>query len=215
MDKYSRPTIVLSRREDGLAKGSARSIDGFHLVEALQECQQYLTKFGGHAKAAGLTLAQDHLELLYDALINIAEKKLADDDLLPKLKIDAVLRDHEVTISTAEQLARLEPHGLGNPKALFAIEGVTVVASRAIGQTGKHLKLSLRLVSGETIDGVAFGMAARSGECEPGAVLDVAGVLDVNVWQNRRSVQIKLLDWRPADKASTVVSAIETSQMTN
>lgn len=198
MDKYSRPTLVLSEREDGLAKGSARSIDGFHLVEALQECQQYLTKFGGHAKAAGLTLAKEQLELLYDELIAIAEKKLAESDLLPKIKVDAVLYDQEITLSTAEQLTALEPHGLGNPKALFVVEGVTVTASRVIGQTGKHLKLSFRLASGATVDAVAFGLAARHDECQPDAVLDIACMIDINIWQNRRTVQLKVLDWRPA-----------------
>lgn len=197
MDKYSRPSIVLSRRDDGLAKGSARSVDGFHLVEALQECESYLTKFGGHAKAAGLTLAQDQLELLYDKLIEIAENKLTEDDLLPRLTIDAILKDDEVTLETVGNLIKLEPHGLHNPKPLFMIEKARLLDVRTIGSNNKHLKLRYSLQNGRELEVVAFGLAERKAECVSGELYDLAGLLDMNEWQGRQSVQLKLLDWRP------------------
>jgi single-stranded-DNA-specific exonuclease len=195
-EKYNRPSIVLSKREDGLAKGSARSIDGYHLVEALQECEQYLTKYGGHEKAAGLTLAQEHLELLYDRLIEIAEQKLDESHLKPKLTIDAELRPEEVTLVSAEHLNQLEPHGLGNPKPIFLVMNTVVVERKIIGSTKKHLKLQLLVGDQQTVDAIAFSMAEREPECEPGQRLDIACILDINEWQNRRTVQLKVLDWR-------------------
>jgi single-stranded-DNA-specific exonuclease len=196
MDRYSRPTIVLSKREDGLAKGSARSLASFHLVEALQLCEKRLTKFGGHARAAGLTLPQDQLELFYDELIEIAEKQLQPEDLMPKVTVDAVLKTEEVTLQTAEQLASLEPHGFGNPKPIVMIEKATVISAREIGSTGKHLKLMLRLENGDPLDAIAFGMASRQNECPVDSTIDLVGTLDVNEWKGRKSVQLKVVDLR-------------------
>ncbi len=197
-EKYSRPSLVLSRREDGLAKGSARSIDGFHLVDALHEASQYLVKYGGHAKAAGLTLAQDQLETLYDKLIEIAEEKLQEDDLKPKLVIDAQLTDSEVSLETVGQLAKLEPHGLGNPRPLFRINNCRIVRNRTMGHDGKHLKLSLELANGQSFDGVGFSLGSRREEATEGEQIDIVGMLDRNEWQGRVSLQFKLLDWRPS-----------------
>lgn len=197
-EKYSRPSIVLAGRADGLAKGSARSVDGFHLVEALQECEEYLIKYGGHEKAAGLTLAKDQLVLLYDKIIEVADKKLSEDSLKPKIKIDTTLRTNEINLVVAERLTLLEPHGLGNSRPIFLIENVEVIDSRTIGKDGQHLKLRLLIKERVGVDAVAFNLAKRKTECEEGKRLDVVGILDVNEWQNRKSVQFKVLDWRAA-----------------
>lgn len=196
-EKYSRPSIVLAGQANGLAKGSARSVDGFHLVEALAECESYLVKYGGHAKAAGLTLAKEQLELLYDKLIEVAEKKLTEDDLRPKITIDSALQPEEMTLTTAKQLTLLEPHGLGNPKPIFLVKDVEVLDCRLIGQTGKHLKFRL-LVDEVAVDAVAFGQAERQAECRAGSRLDLVGILDINEWNGRQNLQLKLLDWREA-----------------
>jgi single-stranded-DNA-specific exonuclease len=202
MDKYHRPTIVLAEREDGLAKGSARSIDGFHLVDALQQSEQYLVKYGGHAKAAGLSLLQEHLELLYDKLIEAAESKLDEAALRPRITIDVTLRSNELTLPTALSLARLEPYGLGNPRPIFMIEKMTVVDVRTIGQTGKHLKFKLLSEDNVGLEAIAFGSAERQDEVTAGSILDFVGMLDVNEWQQRQSVQFKILDWRPSTISS-------------
>ncbi len=200
MDKYGRPTIVLSIREDGLAKGSARSIDGFHLVESLKECEQYLIKYGGHAKAAGLSLAREQLELLYDKLIEIAEARLSEDDLKPKIRIDWVLGPNEFTLETAHLLVGLEPHGLGNPKPIFMVESMTITDSRLIGHERTHLKMQLAFPDDRRIDAVAFNASSRISESSVGGVIDVVGFMDINSWQDRESVQLKIVDWRLAEK---------------
>ncbi len=205
MEKYGRPTIILAGREDGLAKGSARSIDGFHLVESLQECEAYLVKYGGHAKAAGLTLAKEHLELLYDKLIELADARLTEEHLKPKVSIDCSINPEEVTLAVARSLSDLEPHGLGNAKPIFLVEGAAVVEARAIGQEKNHLKLQLRLPNEQYVDAIAFNMASRLSECVAGTELDLAAYLDINTWQNRDSVQLKLLDWHPAEKGSHAI----------
>lgn len=196
MEKYNRPSIVLAGRADGLAKGSARSFGEFHLVDALQYCEPYLMKYGGHAKAAGLTLAKEHLQQLYDKLVESAEQKLNDEALRPRITIDAELRSDEVTLRTAQQLRLLEPHGYGNARPVLMLPNVEVIECKVIGSARKHLKLKLRTERGRDLDGVAFGLADRRVECPTGEFLDLVGMLDINEWQGRRTLQFKIIDWR-------------------
>lgn len=194
-DHYHRPSFVLAGRSDGLAKGSGRSIDGFHLVEALGECEEYLVKYGGHAKAAGLTLAREQLELFYDRLIQIADQRLQDEDLTPKIRIDTELRHDEIQLTTVDQLTQLEPHGLDNPKPTFLVTNLLVVQSRVIGQTGKHLKITFR-AGDQQVEAVAFGLASRQADLPTGATVDAVCLLDSNTWQGRTTVQLKVIDWK-------------------
>jgi single-stranded-DNA-specific exonuclease len=196
MDKYNRPTIVLAGREDKFWKGSARSIGEFHLVDALQVCEPYLVKYGGHAKAAGLTLAKEHLEQLYDGLITTAEELLTDEDLEPKLRIDAIIARPDLTLDTIRRLEKLEPHGLGNPRPVFLLPNVEIVEVRPIGSARNHLKLKVLIEGEQALEAVAFNMADRVSEVEVGTHVDLAGTLDRNEWQGRELVQLKIADWR-------------------
>ncbi len=199
MEKYHRPTFVLSNRTDGLAKGSARSIDGFHLVEALNLAEAYLVKYGGHAKAAGLTLEQGQLTSLYDKLIETADRLLTADHLAPRIMIDAKLRPAEASLKTVEKLTQLEPYGLGNPRPVFLLEQAKLDQVRLIG-SGKHLKLSFILADQKSLDAVGFSLASRQAELQRGAEYDLVGGLEKNEWQGRLSLQFKLTDWRSAAK---------------
>lgn len=199
-EKYHRPTFVLTNRTDGLSKGSARSIDGFHLVEALQECGRHLVKYGGHAKAAGLTLVKEQLTTLYDRLVELASQQLTDDRLRPRLRIEAKLQDSEITLRTAQALLKLEPYGLGNSRPVLMIPNVEVVAVQTMGKPANHLKLQLLTDQGRAFEAVGFGMAGRKAECLVGTRLDVAGLLDINEWQGTKRLQFKLIDWRPASR---------------
>ncbi len=202
-DKYHRPALVLAGREDGLAKGSARSIDGFHLVEALNECQSYIMKYGGHAKAAGLTLAKDQLTVLYDKLIEIAEKRLTADHLRPRITLDSLLHHSEINQATVTELARLEPYGLGNPRPIFLVEKLLIQQVKTIGATNKHLKFSFLTDDSQRVDGVAFNLADRLLEVRAGQLIDVATFLDLNEWQGRQSAQLKIIDWRSSSSPSS------------
>lgn len=202
MEKYHRPSIVLTAQADGLAKGSARSLDEFHLVDALQLCHDHLVKYGGHAKAAGLTLAKDQLEVFYDKLIEQAEAKLTEEALRPRVTVDAILRSDELSLETAQALQQLEPYGLGNSRPILAIENVLVSQLKTMGSDGKHLKLQLLTDDGQAIEAVGFSMAERQDECAVNRFIDVVGMLDINEWQGRRRLQFKLLDMRTSQKVN-------------
>ena len=208
MEEFSRPVIVL-REEEGQLKGSARSIDGFHLVEALEQCQKYLTGFGGHAKAAGLSLEREHLSNLYDLMLEIAESKLKDKDLIPKIKIDAEVLSPQVNMDFYNELQKLEPHGMGNPRPVFILKKIMIDSIRAIGKEGKHLKLQLtekrmtnnltndvkRTTNNEQIlDCIGFDFGYLDNDLKVGDTIDIVFTLDINEWNGSKKLQLKIID---------------------
>lgn len=197
MDRYHRPVVVLADQEDDLTKGSARSIDGFHLVEVLQQCEPQLVKYGGHAKAAGLTLAKDQLDIFYDKLIELAESRLTEEALQPRLRIDASLEPDDLNLETVSRLGQLEPYGLGNPRPVLMLPAAEIVDQTVIGKTNQHLRLTVLASDGRAVEAIAFSMATRQGEVAIGQRVDIAGALEINEWRDRRRLQFKVVDWRP------------------
>ncbi len=194
-EKYGRPTLVLSKREDGLAKGSARSIEGFHLVKVLQECGKRLVKYGGHARAAGLTLEQAELENFYDQLTEIADRQLTEDTLRPTVRVDAIIQEKELTLKTVASLHQLEPHGFGNPRPILMIERAEVVGQRLLGAEKRHVKWNLQ-AGAKAVEAIGFNLAATLEGSLIGQKIDLVGSLEINEWQGRRNLQFKCLDWR-------------------
>lgn len=124
VERYARPAVVIALA-DGAGKGSARSIAGFHLVDALAECRDELLGFGGHEMAAGLTIAADRVAGFRDALNAVAQRRLADDQLVPRLSVDAEVPLSALTPAFVRALERLGPFGAGNPRPVFASHDLT------------------------------------------------------------------------------------------
>jgi single-stranded-DNA-specific exonuclease len=146
VERFHRPALVLCE-EGGVAKGSGRSVEGFHLYDALARCAAHLTRFGGHRHAAGVTLPTSAVAQLAESLEQVARERLTPEHLEPRLRIDAVLRPEEIGVALAEQLRRLSPFGAGNPEPVFACEemealDVRTLPDRRAGGPG-HLKLRL------------------------------------------------------------------------
>ena len=153
-EKFYRPTIILTDAEDG-CKGSGRSIDGYHMYEALCECKDLLTKFGGHPKAAGLSLPKEHIEAFRQRLIENCT--LTEEELTEKVSIDVVLPFGLVTEQVIEELSLLEPFGVGNAKPLFAERKLRVHRARILGKNANVLKLEVENEYGRTFDTMYFG----------------------------------------------------------
>jgi len=138
-----RPAIVVGFDENGLGKGSGRSIAGLSLVKALGECGELLEKFGGHEMAAGLTVRAADVDLLKKEFCRVARELLSDDDLQPRLRLDHEITFAELNFDFLGWHEMLQPFGSGNPQPLFFARGVESVAPpRLIGE--KHLQLRLR-----------------------------------------------------------------------
>lgn len=192
MDEYTRPTIVL-RKEEGIVKGSARSIEAFNIMEAFDKVKHHLLKHGGHPRAAGLSMEYKHLEMVYDKLLTLAQAKLTDEDLIPKIKVDAKLRLSDLSSRLYSRIKALEPHGVGNPKPVLLVEDVLVQEARRVGNGDKHLKLWLKQ-NGAMIGGIGFDLGQLNSSFKAGDSVDLVGYLDQDHWNGRARLNIKVLD---------------------
>lgn len=186
-EEFSRPCIIFEQSETE-SKGSARSIDNFNIVEVLEKEKELLVSFGGHAKAAGLTIKNSNLELFYDQLLKIADTKLTDDDLVPKIKIDARVLLSDLTFSLLREIQKLEPFGLGNPRPVLSLEQVTASDVKLIGKTKNHLKFKLG-----NIDVIGFGLGFMADKITEKKI-DIAFNIDENIWNGNHMLQIKVID---------------------
>jgi len=188
MEQFSRPAIVCERREKDF-RGSARSIDAFNIIEALEESKQFLSSYGGHAKAAGLTFEQEHLSNLYDELLKIADSKLRDEDLVAKLRIDALVKRRDLDYNLLVNIQKFAPFGLGNPRPVFMIEKAAISDIRTVGQEQKHLKMKV-----EGIDAIGFDLGGVGKDLYENQKIDVAFTLDENSWDGIKKLQLKIID---------------------
>ena len=198
-ERYGRPAIVLERGRE-FSRGSARSIDGFNLVEALAECADLLDHYGGHAKAAGLTVANGKLEALQERLLTLARARLSADDLRPALTVDLDLALADCSYPTVEAIERLAPFGHGNPEPLLLLRDVTPRWPRLSGD-GKHCFFTAAAQGGQPVRAparcVAFGQGDRCAELQRGP-LDVVGTLRREWWQGEERLSFHVRDFRAA-----------------
>lgn len=192
LERYRKPTYVLSVHGDE-AKGSARSYGDFSAADAIRASDDIITKGGGHKLAAGVTLPASNIDAFRKSVNKFyKELKLRDQSLLllPKADTDAELED--LTETLLGELATLEPYGSGNPQPVFRLNDVVVTNIRRMGDSGQHVKLTLKNTNGRSIDALAFS-APQHFFVEPGARIHVWITVELNEWNGNRSVEGKLL----------------------
>ncbi len=195
-ERYMRPCIVMSI-EDGFAKGSGRSIDGFNLFSALEHCKEYLDDFGGHELAAGLTIKEENIEKFRELINLYADKMLNEQDFYPKVYIDVSLDKDDLNIESVKELELMEPFGMGNPAPVFEYGNLKIDDIRTVGDK-KHLKIRFRDKDLLT-DAIGFNMGDLFGKINNNLAFDVIGSLEINRWNNTEKVQLKMKDLRLHD----------------
>jgi len=188
VEEYYRPAIVVSKGEV-FSKASARSINGFNIVEAIRSCSDILVDVGGHPMAAGFTVETKNLTVLRERLEKLAEDELNEEKLTRTLKIDTEIPLDLVTPELYKQLQQLQPFGFGNPESVFASRSVKVYDVRLVGADGKHLKLRL-----SSIDAIAFNMGNLYSQLQNQATVDLAYTIDMNTWNGTSRLQLKVKD---------------------
>ncbi len=194
VDAHYRPAIMLSTVE-GKIKGSARSIKGFNIYNALKECEDLLEQFGGHEFAAGLTMDQSNLEAFRTRMNEIACEMLSENDFQPELEIAADLELGQVNTRFWKLLSQFEPFGPGNQRPIFVSRNISLQGVPTIVGNG-HLKMKVKQNGSAVFDAIGFNMH----EYEPqlrnngNKKVDVAYVLEENYWAGKRSIQMRLRD---------------------
>jgi single-stranded-DNA-specific exonuclease len=194
VERYARPAMLVAF--DGeVGKGSGRSISGFDLHAALAACAPHLVRYGGHRMAAGVTVARGQLEAFREAFNRVARERLAPEDLVPRRRIDALVRLDELNLDLERLLRHLEPCGAGNPTPVFGVLGVAVREARPVGSN--HLRLLLEDAAGR-IPAIGFDWADRVDPAWWQAPVDVAFQLQQNEWRGDVSLQARIIEVRPA-----------------
>lgn len=195
LSQFYRPTIIVGG--DGAHwRGSGRSIEGFDLAAALRECDDLLVRHGGHAMAAGLTIAADKLPALRTRLNDLARRTLAPEQLRPPLRLDAETDLAELGSERLHELARLAPTGQGNPPVQVVVRGLGLTREpQRIGAEKKHAKFWAGHGGGESVECVWWGCGERP---LPAGRFDLACAPQLHAYNGREYVQLKVLDWRPA-----------------
>jgi single-stranded-DNA-specific exonuclease len=195
VDELGRPVLLIERGETE-SRGSARSIPGVNIIEALQECAELFVRFGGHAAAAGFTIPNARLPELEARLEAIVGTALADVDLTPELYIDAAVDLGRISWDLLAELQQLEPFGQGNPQPVLVSADVEVMDVRARGAEGQHLKLVVRRNGGAPQEAIGFRLGHLAEHLRRHRRIDIAYTLEVNEWNGERKLQLNLKDFR-------------------
>ena len=192
VDMFHRPAIMLSNVE-GKIKGSARSIKGFNIYNAMKQCEDILEQFGGHEFAAGLTLDEKNLAEFRRRINQIAYQGLSGNKFEPELMIDLKLDFKEVDMRFWKLLAQFKPYGPSNLRPVFVTEKVEAVGVPTVVGNG-HLKMKVKQGDSGVFDVIGFNMHEYLPEVRNGNAFDIAYVLEENFWNGRRTLQIRLKD---------------------
>ena len=190
-DTYYRPTIILTE-SDGKLAGSARSVKGFDLYEAIYDCREHLIQFGGHKFAVGMTMDKENFEAFSNQFEKVVSERITPDQLIPELEIDAELELEDITPKFYGILQQMAPFGPANMKPVFVTRGVRDSGWSKIVKE-EHIKFSIKKKDNTNFDGIGFGMADKFSLVKSGA-FDIAYQISENVWNDKVSLQMMVKD---------------------
>ena len=190
-EMYFKPSILLSFEENGMGKGSGRSIPGFDLYDALMKCNDTIEKFGGHSMAVGVTIKKENFEKFKKEFEEIA-KQSHTDEIVPIIQVDSKIDLKDINKEMVESLKSLEPFGEANRMPIFIFKNLKIDSIRSLSE-GKHLKLTLK-DNNIIINGIGFNLGNLAIEYTIGDKVDIVGVLEINHFNGEESLQINIKD---------------------
>lgn len=201
VQQFGKPTAVLQKGETE-SKGSFRSIPQINIIKAIERCQEFLIKFGGHSQAAGISIENNKIEAFFEKLNAEIEKELAGRDITPELSVDAEISPEAVDFSLAENVDRCKPFGEGNPELVFVMKNLIVEETKIIGNGEKHLKFTLRpkTDASQIFNALAFFKAKELAHIKIGDEVDMAFNLQKDEWNGNQRIQLMLVDIKPSNR---------------
>lgn len=198
VDKYFKPTVILTE-DNGVYKGSARSIPGFHLYEGLSSLSDILVSFGGHKYAAGVKLEKKNLEEFRNRFDEVVKFSLKEEDFIPEIYIDAEIDSKDITNEIMQWLEKLEPYGQGNKEPVFLMRNVFKYQVESfVGKDLNHLKCFFEK-NGLIFDAIGFNMKEYKSLMAENDKFDILFSLVNNTWKNTKTIQLNLKDIKKAD----------------
>ena len=198
IESYYRPTIVLTRSGE-VAAGSARSVAGFNLYEAIHACKEHLLGYGGHFAAAGMTLLPEKVEAFTDMFEQVVSRTIQPESLTPVIVIDAEVSFNDLTHSFYRIIHQMEPYGPENMRPVFMVRNVVDSGNSKLIKE-QHIKFCLRQ-NNSSFKGIGFNMASKFHLIESKKPLDVVFTLEENEWNEQRVLQLKVHDFRLSEDA--------------
>jgi single-stranded-DNA-specific exonuclease len=196
IETYYRPTLVFTKNGDKLA-ASARSVSGFDIYNALEQCSEYIEQFGGHKYAAGLTLLEENYEGFKKHFENVVKITIQDELLTPEIEIDLEIEIADITPKFYRILKQLAPFGPQNMKPVFLTKGLKDTGySRKVGSDESHLKLDMVSNDGVKINGIGFNLAHHYDEIAKSNSFDIVFTIEENQWNGNTSLQLNIKDIR-------------------
>lgn len=193
---YYRPTVILTE-SNGLATGSARSVEGFDLYYAISQCSEFLENYGGHKYAAGLTLRLENIEPFKAKFQKIVSETITEEMLTPQINIDAQIKLNDITPDLYAMIQKFAPFGPNNSIPVFMTENVTnFIGSKQVGRNNEHLKLVVvddtRVCNDRS--GIAFGMGEAFPRISKGEYFDICYTLQENEFMGKSDIQMMIRD---------------------
>ena len=197
IEQYYRPTIILTQ-SGNFAAGSARSVPGFNLYEAVHACKEHLLGYGGHFAAAGMTLEINKIDAFRTKFEEIVAATIDPQLLIPEIIIDAELAFEEITWSFYNIMSQMEPFGPENMRPVFVTKNVTDTGFTKIVKE-QHVRFSLRK-NNITFTGIGFNMCEKYDCLKQNKFCDIVYKLDINEWNGERNLQLRVIDCRPSTR---------------
>ena len=197
IEHYYRPTVVLTH-SSGLATGSARSVAGFNLYEAIYQCKEYLIAYGGHFAAAGLSMLPENVDAFRNKFEEVVSATIEDHLLIPELLIESEITFPEIKDPFYNILSQMEPFGPGNMRPVFIARKVQDTGHSKIVKE-LHLRFVLKQ-NNVTLTGIGFNMADKFGLLESKKPLDIVFTIDENEWNGSKTLQLKMIDLRESQE---------------
>jgi single-stranded-DNA-specific exonuclease len=194
VENYYRPTVVLTKSGDIVA-GSARSVNGFNLYEAIHACREHLLGYGGHFAAAGMTMLPENVDAFKNKFEEIVAATITEDLLVPEISIDAEIQFTELTFSFYNILSQMEPYGPQNMRPIFIAHNVTESGYSKIIKE-QHIRFVLKQQN-SILTGIGFGMAEKFYLLQKNIPLDIVFTVELNEWNGMKSVQLRMIDFAP------------------
>jgi len=200
-EQYSKP-VLIATKNNGEIRGSARSIAGFNITNAIEKFSDSLDRYGGHEQAAGFTVKKDLLNKFRKDIINFANTEISEEMLIPAFSIDGILSEEELDLDLASRLEQFCPYGYGNRKPVIMIPEVVIVEKCPLGKQRTedglpmHMKLVLKGSNLGTFEAIKFNASRDYEQLSIDSIIDIAGVVGINEWNGYTKVQFQMKEWR-------------------